>query len=494
MNDQNRLHGFRIISAAWSWMLLLAFTVTPISNCGDGTAEDPPAFGGDSAVAARVADWVRSAAPVSAGASHFSVIGTLNFNSIRGESRDFIIQAGPAAFYRDSGKVAKAADDLRQGARLRLPALAAGGIGVLRDVQTFPWGMLQPTVGDVRLELTDTIVLSAEEHGFQMVGTTMPYADWDLASRGQAAEICQHFLEQDFYYLAHGGAMDRYVDLDAFIQTLERAVERYDGDGVDDAPGLQTGIRYWQIGNEPEGPDCGGFREDPAAFVELMRRAYTAVHRACPSCQVLNGGAGIPLWKEGQVGGGSFWSDYAALGGAEYIDVIAVHYNDGKVDGGDIGNLETQILRLRELLGREKPVWLTEFGALVEFGGQFLALPEAEAGAWYVRFYTAGMAAGASRFFSDSAAFIGEEGKRLLPFYVNKLLEEKLRGLTQATKIAQGQYLFQVAGKTVFVLWAGVPSGLAGTVEVTDLYGNSSTLDASQVVPSELSPLIVEPQ
>lgn len=41
------------------------------------------------------------------------------------------------------------------------------------------------------------------------------------------------------------------VDTPKYIRFVEAAVERYDGDGVDDMPGLTNPIRYWQVGNEP---------------------------------------------------------------------------------------------------------------------------------------------------------------------------------------------------------------------------------------------------
>jgi hypothetical protein len=182
------------------------------------------------------------------------------------------------------------------------------------------------------------------------------------------------------------------------------------------------------------------------------------------------------------------------MGGASSIDVIAAHYNQGKdPDHGSVDDLEYQIRRLRELLGSGKPVWLTEFGVFVGFGGNFSALPEAEAAAWYVRFYTAGLAAGATKFFSDAPSFVQVDGTVYLPYFINKLLDAKLGGFTEARKLAAGQYRFLLNSREAYVLWNGVPSALRGNVSVTDMYGNRSTVDASTLHPTELSPLIVEP-
>jgi len=170
-----------------------------------------------------------------------------------------------------------------------------------------------------------------------------------------------------------------------------------------------------------------------------------------------------------------------------------VHYNAGKDPShGSIDNLESQIRHIREHIGTSKPVWVTEFGTVIGNHGNFSGLTEPEAGAWFVRFYTAGLAAGAEKFFSDAPAFIDPDGTVLLPYYVNKLLELKLGAFTSATKLATGQYQFRVGTNDVYVLWSGVPAVLSGrTVTATDMYGNDTTVNASSLTPSETSPVIV---
>jgi hypothetical protein len=461
----------------------------------------PPGPGGnqytDSAESAKVAQWVHDLAPVSAEANHFSAIGTISMHMLQGPAREVMLQQGPAAFYADASAIQATKADYERRIQEILPVMAAGGIRYLRDVQNFPWGLFEPQKGQYEFGLSDTIVAGVEANGLEYIGVVMPFADWDLAAHGPAPQICQHFFQEDFPYLAHTGAMDRYVDLDAFITFLGKLVERYDGDEVDDAPSLQRGVKFWQIQNEPEGADCGQFRKDPEAFVELMQRSYEAVHAACADCQVMNGGAAIPLWQGGQFQGADFWKKYADLGGAQYVDVIAVHYNEGKHDptAGKAADFETQVSRLRELLGAEKPVWVTEFGVIVGQGGvgRFHFLSEPQAAAWYLRFYSAGLAAGVNRFFSDAPSYYSPKDRQvLLPFYVNKMLEEKFGAFAAAEKLAEGQYRFMVGGRPVYVLWNGVPTELTGTVTATDMYGNTQTLEASTLKPSEAAPIIVE--
>jgi hypothetical protein len=86
--------------------------------------------------------------------------------------------------------------------------------------------------------------------------------------------------------------LSRYGD---FIQAL---VERYDGDGTDDAPGSPR-ISHWEIGNEPDfdldeagdesdyGSCFGGAGDDYGAY---LRTAYLAAKRADATSTVLFGG------------------------------------------------------------------------------------------------------------------------------------------------------------------------------------------------------------
>ena len=446
--------------------------------------------------AAKVSLWLCDLPPARAGASFFGVLGGISATHL-GPGVAVVRQSGPAALYDD----AQALQGTQQAVRMRvdyLRLLSGAGITVFRDVQNIPWGLIEVSPSLDRYEVIDGILSSVAAVDGSFVGTVMPYAAWDLAAYPPTtSEMCKRLLTEDFFYLQHDGRMDRYRDEAAYLRFLERVVERYDGDGIDDAPDLETPIRAWQIHNEPEGDQCGLFRNDVAAFVRLMQISAGVIHRSCPDCVVVNGGAGIPLFHENRnpvPAGVTFWRDYAAMGGAASVDVIAAHYNQGKdPDHGSIDDLEYQIRRLRELLGNDKPVWLTEFGVFVGFGGNFSALPEAEAAAWYVRFYTAGLAAGATRFFSDAPSFVQIDGTTYLPYFVNKLLDAKLGGFTSAQKIASGQYQFRVNGREVYVLWSEAPDALRGTVDVTDMYGKRTRAEASSLHPTQLSPLIVEP-
>jgi hypothetical protein len=82
--------------------------------------------------------------------------------------------------------------------------------------------------------------------------------------------------------------MDRYAALWTAL------VERYDGDGVDDATGSPV-VRYWQVSNEADfdptvasdETDYGGcFGNEPDAYAEQLVVAYRAAHKADPDVRI----------------------------------------------------------------------------------------------------------------------------------------------------------------------------------------------------------------
>jgi hypothetical protein len=450
----------------------------------------------DTPEAARVAPWVRALPAAEAQASFFGVLGGLSTTHI-GPVSDFVRANGPKAMYDDSGRLSTAKSMIVQRTSY-LSQLAGGGIRWCRDVQNVPWGMIEVERDRYQFDLLDSIVQTAQNAHVQYVGTVMPYAGWELRAAGYPAsnvEMCQRLFTEDFFYLAYDQRMDVYKDEAEYLRFLNRVVERYDGDGIDDMPGLTSPIKYWQIHNEPEGDRCGLFRNNVAAFVRLMQISHAAIHASCSDCLVINGGAGIPLWLETQnpvPGGVNFWRDFAALGGAQYVDVIAAHYNDGKsASHGSVETLEYQIRRLRELIGRDKPLWLTEFGVVIGTNlGNFTGLSETGAAAWYVRMDSAALAAGATKFFPDAPAFVQMDGTTYMTLYVQKLLQAKLGGFTSAEKIADGQYRFRVGGSDVWVVWNGMP--LSGMVKATDMWGNETAAQASALHPTSSAPLILE--
>ena len=79
------------------------------------------------------------------------------------------------------------------------------------------------------------------------------------------------------YFLSKSSYIPK--DIDSYSNFVKATVERYDGDGVDDMPGLKNPVKYWQVDNEPP-----GIRRDYAKLLEIT---YKAVKEADPECKVL---------------------------------------------------------------------------------------------------------------------------------------------------------------------------------------------------------------
>lgn len=99
------------------------------------------------------------------------------------------------------------------------------------------------------------------------------------------------------------GPVDR-VPLQRFGAFVADVVERYDADGVDDAPGSPR-VDAYELYNEPdfdrqaraENPEFGDppdgyggcFGHDPAAYADVLREGYRAVKASDPTAQVIFG-------------------------------------------------------------------------------------------------------------------------------------------------------------------------------------------------------------
>ena len=83
------------------------------------------------------------------------------------------------------------------------------------------------------------------------------------------------------------GTTYRPKDVTKYQRWVRAVVERYDGDGVDDMPGLTAPIKIWQVDNEPPRRREG--------YADLVRITSQAVKEADPTAKVLIGGLEIPF-------------------------------------------------------------------------------------------------------------------------------------------------------------------------------------------------------
>lgn len=238
--------------------------------------------------------------------------------------------------------------------------LALTGAGWARPhAGPFAWGWIQDKDGDYDFRDTDRWVKEAQENKIAILGTIWPYADWDQEKcRGKE---CMVSPEDQFYpWDSKGGknGIPEYrcapCNMQEYKDFLVILTERYDGDGVNDMPGLVIPIRYWEILNEPEmnEPFLTFFKGTQEEYVEILKASREAIRSTCPDCIIVQGGA---------AGNHQFMLDYwegiFGLGGGEYIDIANIHY----IGSGDLNTLNVE--DFNKLMGENGvylPIWVTE--------------------------------------------------------------------------------------------------------------------------------------
>jgi len=161
-------------------------------------------------------------------------------------------------------------------------------------------------------------------------------------------------------------------DYHVFVKTL---VERYDGDGIDDMPGLIKPIKYWEFTNEPHNKQY--FWGTPDQFIYMFKETRKAIKEADREAKIvgpcLTSSREQPYkWiyyniEKGKVETFFFanWKnmeEYIIKGiGIENIDVISHHLYQNST------NFVKYVNELRDLLQNkfkaEKSIWITEYGS-----------------------------------------------------------------------------------------------------------------------------------
>lgn len=149
------------------------------------------------------------------------------------------------------------------------------------------------------------------------------------------------------------------VDEQKYVAFVKATIERYDGDGLQDMPGLANPITYWQVGNEPSTARATG-------FADLQRMTYQAIKEACPTCQVVIGGAtGMPPVDAYIRGFDSHFKPILDALGGHYVDVMDVHwYGNATGDYRGVGAVLDHVRAVLDAAGFGSiPVWITEMGS-----------------------------------------------------------------------------------------------------------------------------------
>jgi len=290
----------------------------------------------------------------------------------------------------------------------------------------------------------------------------------------------------------------------AFVRA---AVDRYDGDGTNDMPGLRFQVRNWHVVEEYPTPSI----PDERVYVDLLSQAYAIIHEECPEARVILAGlagscahwfafmAGFiddPL--AGAFGGELLTRDlmnrhpsmpfrkgryeWMVQHAFEFFDVMDLHaYIPVE------SFLEGEIAYLNDLMsqfGEPKPIWIIEGGGPHKNYPDYPAVNSPadpifgwgsfeENAEFVVKLHAMSAAAGVERQHWGLGGIKGENaywdgpwcGMGLLDWYDDhrkpsyhtfQLMVKKLRGFTDCTDMSFGDvraFAFTVGDRTVWVLW-----------------------------------------
>lgn len=150
-------------------------------------------------------------------------------------------------------------------------AYASTGVSYAKPQPIFGmWGILEPRPGEYNWKPLDDLVVEYQSAGFSgiqlLITAESPWASIDPPA---GLNLGSTFPKEEY--------------LDEYAGFVGRFVERYDGDGVDDAPGLLYPVHHYGIEREFTGFWPGSAEE----YVRLLRAAYPAAHAADPEAEVL---------------------------------------------------------------------------------------------------------------------------------------------------------------------------------------------------------------
>ncbi len=114
-------------------------------------------------------------------------------------------------------------------------------------------------------------------------------------------------------------------DLKAYQNFIQSLVERYDGDGHDDMPGLRFPVKYWLIEDEPMMPNFWG--GTPEEYAVLLKNAFNAVKRADSEAKVIAGALYFDDLNTTSEFAERFFKKLAEISGRDRMyDLLDVHW------------------------------------------------------------------------------------------------------------------------------------------------------------------------
>ena len=209
----------------------------------------------------------------------------------------------------------------------------------------FIWNHIEKEKGKFTWEEADKYVVYAQEHNQTILATIWPHANWEQKSC-KRKKARSPFGKKFTKYLSKPCSMDDYKTF------LLKLVDRYDGDGSNDMPGLTKPIIYWDIMNEPEFKMF--FKGSEEDFVEIFNFSSKVIKEKQPDAVIVMAGAAgmfpenIKYWKS------------ALPKIKDHFDIANIHHITPPEGKCDKEFWVDEFAKLLQSLNIEKPIWVTE--------------------------------------------------------------------------------------------------------------------------------------
>ena len=209
----------------------------------------------------------------------------------------------------------------------------------------FIWNKIEIEKGNFSWGETDKYVNYAQLHNQNIIATIWPHANWEQKSckrKKSRSPFGKNFTK----YLSKPCSMDDYKN---FVTKL---VDRYDGDGVNDMPGLVKPIKYWEIMNEPEfNMFFKGSEED---FVEIFNFSSQTIKEKQKDAVIIMAGA-AGMFPENK----KYWKS-ALPKIKDNFDIANIHHISGPEGQCDREFWVDEFSSLLKSINIDKPIWVTE--------------------------------------------------------------------------------------------------------------------------------------
>ena len=335
------------------------------------------------------------------------------------------------------------------------------------------WGLLEPQEGNLSFQLADEQIFNALKLGYNSLALLppLPAPDWGSTAPGSVS--------------ASGWNRMSYMpsDVNKLMNFITTSIEHY-----------KDKVKYWEFLNEPVWTSfClpGSYYNLPGAnyvpddYIGLLKKAYSTMKLADPSCNVIGGFSAEP-WR--------YMKEFIAADGLKSIDILNIHNYGGFAPPESFINEMDVLLSQMDQSGGRKPIWITEYSYYGAdslpwtpwkppanyWGANLLLKDERQCADWTIRYNAIMFARGVEKVFYHEAiegiindglanvefAFMGEEGvpRKLYPANAamasimgqectySGQLENNVPPGNSSAHLIQG-YSFQCKQKAVLIAW-----------------------------------------